>query len=229
VIDIHAHVLPFVDDGSPDVDSSLRLLAEAAESGVTDLFATPHYIKIRNYLSSQERNQSVFEQLVAEVKKKEIPIRLHLGNEIYYTYDTVRDLKNKIVIPLGTSNKVLLEFSMTEEDEDIAEAIHNMSALGYQAIIAHPERYPYVKWADFDVMKRMHALIQINASSITGRYGLEAQKMVMKMIKNGLVDFVASDIHLFRPNHMKEAYDIVSKKFGKTTADAIFSNPIVLN
>jgi protein-tyrosine phosphatase len=184
-------------------------------------------MKIRNYLSSQERNQSVFDLLKAEIKKKEIPIRLHLGNEIYYTINTVRDLKNKVVIPLGTSNKVLLEFSMSEEDEDIAEAIHNMNALGYQAIIAHPERYPYVKWSDFDVMKKMHALIQVNATSITGKYGPEEQKLALKMIKNGLVDFVASDIHLFRPNHLKEAYDIVTKKFGKTIADSMFSNSIL--
>lgn len=228
MIDIHAHVLPFVDDGSPDIESSVNLLAEAAELGVTDLFTTPHYMKVRNYLSSVENNRAVFEQMNNEIKTRNIPIRLHLGNEIYYTIKTIQDLKNGTVIPLGNSRKVLLEFSMNEEEEDISEAIHNMNALGYQAIIAHPERYPYLKWTDFEVIKKMRALIQINASSIIGRYGAQTQKLVLKLIKEGYVDFVASDIHKSRPNHLKEAYNLILKKFGKAIADRIFSNESVL-
>lgn len=228
MIDVHAHVLPFVDDGSPDIESSVKLIIEAAEAGVTDLFATPHYMKIRNYLSSFENNQNVFEQMKRELKNRNIPIRLHLGNEIYYTIHTMQDLKNHTVIPLGDSKKVLLEFSMIEEEEDISEAIHNMNALGYQAIIAHPERYPYLKWQDYEVIKKMKALIQINASSIIGKYGVQIQKLVWKLIKERYVDFVASDIHKSRTNHLKEAYLLVQKKFGKEIADSIFANGSVL-
>jgi len=132
------------------------------------------------------------------------------------------------VVPLGASNKVLLEFSLSVEDEDIGEAIHNIKSMGYVPIIAHPERYRYLQWSDFEIIKRMGAMIQINASSIVGYNGSEAEKIALKLVKSGQCDFVASDIHVFRPNHLSQAYRAVEKKFGKTIADQLFANPSVL-
>lgn len=228
MIDIHSHVLPFVDDGSPDVVSSLRLVEEAQKIGVTDLFLTPHFMKIRNYLSDYQHNREIFEAFSASVKESGLSVRLHLGNEIYYTISTARDLKNRKVVPLGESDKVLLEFSSSEEDEDIAEAIHNMKAVGFVPIIAHPERYSYLKWSDFEIIRKMGALIQVNASSLVGRNGTEAEKIALRLIKTGWVDFVASDIHVFRPNNLRDAFHIVEKKFGHETAEHLFTNPLLL-
>jgi len=228
MIDIHSHVLPFVDDGSPDVVSSLRLVEEAQKIGVTDLFLTPHYMKIRNYLSDYPHNREIFESFSASVREAGLSIRLHLGNEIYYTISTVKDLKSRKVVPLGESDKVLLEFSSSEEDEDIAEAIHNMKAMGYVPIIAHPERYSYLKWSDFEIIRKMGALIQVNASSLVGRHGTEVERTAHRLIKAGWVDFVASDIHVFRPNNLTEAFRLVEKKAGRETAERLFSNPLLL-
>jgi len=153
---------------------------------------------------------------------------LYLGNEIYYTISTPKDLKAQRIVPLGNSDKVLLEFSMSEEDEEIAEAIHNMKAVGLTPVIAHPERYPYLKPADFVVIRKMGALIQINASSLLGTHGVDVEKKAFRLIKDGFADFVASDIHVFRPNSMKEAFRIVEKRFGVETAQRIFENHSVL-
>jgi len=229
MIDIHAHVLPFVDDGSPDVASSLKLIEESISAGVTDLFLTPHYMKIRNYLSDHAHNLGIFEDFSRAVEEAGFPIRLHLGTEIYYTVSTPKDLRSKTVVPLGKSNKVLLEFSLSVEDEDIGEAIHNMKSMGYIPIIAHPERYRYLRWGDFEIIKRMGGMIQINASSIIGYNGAEIEKTAIKLIKTGLADFVASDIHVFRPNHLSQAYRVVEKKCGKAEAERIFANPSVLS
>lgn len=229
MIDIHTHVLPFVDDGSPDIASSLKLIEESVQAGVTDLFLTPHYMKIRNYLSEHDHNRSVFETFSDAVRAAGYPIRLHLGNEIYYTISTVKDLRAKKVVPLGNSNKVLLEFSMSVEDEDIAEAIHNMKAIGFDPIIAHPERYRYLKWSDYEIIRKMGGLIQINASSIIGYNGSDIEKTAFRLIKAGWVDFVGSDIHVFRPNHMAQAFRLVEKKFGAEMANHIFHNSILLS
>lgn len=228
MIDVHSHVLPFVDDGSPDTESSLILLDECVKSGVTDLFLTPHYMKIRNYLSEYAHNREIFETFQTRVQEAGIPIRLHLGNEIYYTISTPKDLREKKVVPLGDSDKVLLEFSLSEEDEDIAEAIHNIKTLGLVPVIAHPERYPYLKPADFPVMKKMGALIQINASSLLGVHGVDVEKKAFRLIKEGYADFVASDLHRFRRNGMKDAFRIIEKKFGNKTAVRLFDNHSVL-
>lgn len=229
MIDIHTHVLPFVDDGSTAMDLSLQLLQESVTIGVTDLFLTPHYMKTRDYLSTATENREVFLQLQEEVKKRNIPIRLYLGNEIFYTIDSLHDLRSGIVIPLGDSDKVLLEFSTTDIHEDIGEAIHNVKALGYVPIIAHSERYPYIdSLKDYEIMRKMGALIQVNASSVVGISGKTMQKMAFKLIKNELVDFIASDIHVSRKNYMKEAYHLVSKKFGDRSASRLFMNQSVL-
>ncbi len=229
MIDIHSHVLPLVDDGSKSLDSSIQMIKTLIEIGVTDLFLTPHYMRLRNYLSTYDNNRLVFEKFKEEVKNTGLKINLFLGNEIYYTIEAIKYLKNQVVTTMGGSNKILIEFSMTEPEEDIAEAIHNVKSAGYVPIIAHPERYQYINSIDdFILMHQMGALIQVNAHSVVGKYGLTTQKLCFKLIKLGLVDFVASDIHEFRTNYLKEAYDIVFKKFGKDITDKIFSNHTIL-
>lgn len=224
MIDIHTHILPYIDDGSKTMDASLSMLKKEEELGVTDIFLTPHYMKSRNYLSPAKDNLAVYEQLVEEAKNAGIHIRLHLGNEIYYRLESVSDLRNKTVLPLGNTKKVLLEFHPTQEDEDIAEAIHNMKALGYVPIIAHIERYEYLKMTDYPLIRKMGALIQVNAGSLLGVLGDKAKKLALKLIKMNLVDFIASDIHDFRVNYMAEAYQMIEKKFSKDTADKLFHN-----
>ncbi len=228
MIDIHTHILPYVDDGAKDIASSLQMIQESVHNGVTDLFLTPHFMKIRNYLSVAPENRKIFLELQKEVINQGIKINLHLGNEVYYTIDSLNDLRNKQVIPLGNSKMVLIEFSLSDEHEDIAEAIHNITALGFTPIIAHVERYPYLKEKDYLIVKKMGAMIQINASSVIGKSGHDMQKIAIKLIRGKYADFVASDIHLSRYNYMQEAYVFVSKKFGSLTAEKLFNNTSIL-
>jgi protein-tyrosine phosphatase len=230
MIDIHSHVLPYVDDGSKSLEASLLMIKNASDQGVSDIFLTPHFMRFRNYLSSFDKNFEEFQKLKLEVLERGYTINLHLGNEIYYTIDTIRNLKSKIAIPMGKSNKVLIEFSMSEEDEDIIEAIHNLKSAGYIPIIAHPERYLYIKKiSDYELMKKMGALIQINAPSIIGKYGTSIQKLSMKLIKMDLVDFVGSDVHEFRAYNLLAAYNLVKDKFDIEKANRIFNNTSILN
>lgn len=230
MIDIHSHVLPLVDDGSTTIEASLNMIKTLVDSGVTDVFFTPHYMRLRNYLSTYHNNLEVFESFKREVEKAGYQINLHLGNEIYYSVDAIKYLKENTVTTMGKSKKVLIEFSMSEAEEDIPDAIHNIKAAGFIPIIAHPERYQYItKIEDFELMHKMGALIQINAHSVAGKYGLSTQKLCFKLIKLGLVDFVASDIHEFRTNYLKVAYEIVLKKFGEKITEKIFSNRIILD
>jgi len=229
VIDIHSHVLPFVDDGSDNMEMSLAMIREASEAGVTDLFLTPHYMRLRDYLSNASENREIFSELTNKVKQEGISIKLYLGNEIYYSLDILDALRTGTIIPLGNSNKVLVEFSLFEEDEEITEAIHNIKSLGYVPIIAHPERYPYIsKLSDYEIIKQMGALIQLNASSIIGQRDKLAHKKAVAIIKAGLADFIASDQHVPGKNHLEEARNIINRKFGLPVAKALFENTVVL-
>lgn len=225
MIDIHTHILPHVDDGSANMETSIRLIESEVKQGVTDIFVTPHYYRFREFLSTHKQNRDLFESLMTEVKRLDIPVKLYLGNEIYYDLDTLRRLESGTVIPMGDSRYVLVEFSLTRETEDIPDAINDLTAKGYIPIIAHPERYPYIKsLQDYKIMRHMGAKIQINAGSLTGYYGKKVKSFVKKLIKNDLVDFVASDIHDFRMGFLGDAYRIVAKMFGPEKADHLFNN-----
>ncbi|MFA5290319.1 MAG: CpsB/CapC family capsule biosynthesis tyrosine phosphatase [Candidatus Izemoplasmatales bacterium] len=229
MVDIHAHILPFVDDGSSSLEVSIELIREAMDCGVKNQFLTPHFMKTRNFLSVAEENQKVFQSFKETIKQRGWDINLYLGNEIYYSIDVLESLRKKHILPLGNSNKVLIEFSLSEMLEDMPEAVHNISSLGYVPVIAHVERYSYLnRLDDIKILRRMGAMIQVNASSIVGLSGKTQQAKAMKMIKLNDVDFVASDVHASRLNHMKQAYALVLKKFGRDMAEKIFNNQSVL-
>jgi len=230
LIDIHTHILPCIDDGSPDIETSIELIKTEIEQGVTDIFVTPHYYHLRGFISPVEENKKLFRTLKEEVKKQGLEVNLYLGTEIYYNRKTLRNLKNNIVKPLGNSKHVLIEFSLSKEIEDIPEAINNLTAKGYVPVIAHPERYPYIKKIEpYVYMKKMGAKIQINASALLGKYGGKIKKFVLKLIEKNLVDFVASDMHNFRMDGLKDAYCVVEKVFSKEKAEQLFNNRTIFN
>lgn len=227
MIDIHTHILPNVDDGSPDLGTSIELIKNEINQGVTDIFVTPHYYKYRGYLSSYEKNKIVFEKLVNEVNRLGLDINLYLGMEIYYEINMLKLLENHTLNTMNNTKYILIEFSLVKELESIPEAINNLTAKGYVPIIAHPERYPYLtKLKEYEYIKKMGALIQINAGAINGHYGRKIKKFVLNLIKNNLVDFVASDVHSFRMNDLLGAYTIIEKHFSKEVAHKLFFNKL---
>jgi len=225
MIDIHTHILPFVDDGSSDFETSINLIKLEIEQGVTDIFVTPHYFKYRGFLTRYEENSKIFNELVEEVKKQDLQVNLFLGNEIFYYSGIFNDLESNKVISLNRGKHILVEFPLNEELEDIPEALNNLTAKGYIPIIAHPERYTYLtNVKHFEIIKRMGGKIQVNSGSIIGLEGKKVKRLVCELIKNGLVDFVASDTHDFRPSCMKKAFDIIKKSYGDEIADKLFNN-----
>ena len=124
---------------------------------------------------------------------------------------------------------VLIEFAMAGDDFEIGEAVNNLTSIKYDPIIAHPERYESIQdMNDYKILKRMGAYIQINAGSILGVYGRRAKKISWHLLKAGLVDFIASDVHDFRKNHLKDAYDLIVKKFSPERAEELSNNKIIL-
>lgn len=229
LVDIHTHILPYVDDGSPDMETSVELIKYEINQGVTDIFITPHYFRFREFLSTYEENAMIFNDLLAEIKKQNMNINLYLGNEIFCDQLTLKYLEAKTVIPLGGSKYVLVEFSLYHDTGAIPEAINDLTAIGYIPIIAHPERYTYLtQIADYTMMKKMGARIQVNVGSILGDYGHKVKKFVFKLIKNNLVDFVASDIHNFRRSGLRDAFEVIKKRFSPETAERLFNNREIL-
>ena len=219
MVDIHAHVLPYVDDGSDSNIKSLKMLRAAVKMGVTDMVLTPHYRY--NYKLSKEKLKEGFDKFSEQARNENIPINLYLGQEIYIDREYARNFDENRVITMNGTNYALLEFYYKKE-YDIADCVFELSLRGYKAIIAHFERYVYATIEDAVAIKKMGGLIQVNAPSLVGKAGLKCKKMARRLLEEGLVDFVASDVHSRRNNCLDKAYKLVLKKHGKETADKLF-------
>jgi|SRR5690554_384472 len=221
MIDIHTHILPNVDDGAEDINQAIELLNQAIEQGITHVILTPHIILNSSRFPGVETIKQRFLEFQEQVK--DLDIKIYLGSEIFYSSKAYQRLVNDELITFNNSKYCLIEFTMKKK-QDIDEALYNIRAKGYYPILAHPERYEYIKLEDVVKIKE-HSKIQVNTSSILGLHGRKIRRFAFKMMKNNLVDYVASDSHnpTTRYINLLEAYKIVSKKFGKAHADNVFT------
>lgn len=218
MIDIHSHILPEVDDGSENLEQSLQMLKETERQGITDVILTPHYRP--DYMPERENIEKQFAILKSAAKENGINVSLYLGQEIYAFSEMVKWLKEGKLLPMNDSKYILVEFSAKQE-MDITETVYMLKTQGYIPIVAHLGRYFYADVETALEVKEIGGFIQLNATSLCG--SVFHRRRAMKFIKEGLADFIASDVHYKRKNDMLKAYMLVCKKFGKETADKLFT------
>ena len=219
MIDIHTHILPFVDDGSIDINLSLEMLKECVHQGITDIFFTPHFRRM--YKLPPHILKGEFEKFKNIVKSANIPVNLYLGQEIFIDNNYKQTFVSNRVLTMNDTKFVLVEFDY-ETDVDMPDIIYELKVLGYTPIIAHYERYLMSDIETAFEIKTLGGLIQINADSIVGKTKRYYAGLIKKLFKNNLVDFVASDIHYNRINHFLTAKQFVQKKFGEKVANKVF-------
>ena len=216
--DIHSHILYDVDDGAKDITMSIQMIEAAIKENIHHIVLTPH-VQSRVTKVSRDVHIKHFNVLNERVKALNLPVTLHLGAEVTYR----SHLKpNYHEYTLGSSNYVLVEFSMREPQE-IEDVIFDISRMGFIPIVAHVERYPYLSIDDIVAIKK-YGLIQVNTSSILGFDNVVKPKYVLKLLKLGLVDIIASDAHNLdkRIPNLKTCYDFLSKHLEKDVLDKIF-------
>ena len=220
--DIHSHVLPLVDDGSNFYEKSFEMLEHAKKLGVDKMVLTPHYKKGVYDLPAQKIIER-YKDFCEKVKERGIEIKLYLGQEIAFSPSFYEQLKSGEYLTLNGEKFVLIEFDYFEPC-DISDCVYNVKAMGYTPVIAHVERYLYLSNQNVIELKNEGALIQVNSISVTGRHGRKLKKKALSLIKLGLVDFIASDVHYGRKNDLDLGYKIIKHRFGKAVADDLFEN-----
>ena len=220
MIDIHTHILPFVDDGSEDEKTSLEMLKLLKKEGVTDVILTPHYRG--KYRPSPAKLKGAFEKFNQLKTENNIDVNLYLGEEIFDLIDFASTKLGKRTITLNDSKFVLIEFPYFSAC-DIVEHAYNVYTFGLVPIIAHVERYEYITFDLVQELKSVKALIQVNASSVVGKAPKFSRKITKKLLKHRLVDFVASDIHDGREPCLQKAYKLVKRRYGFNYANKIFN------
>lgn len=229
IIDIHSHILPELDDGAKNENISFEMLKIAAADGITNIIATPHFHYRRGHAVPEQIRAKV-DQMQRRIDAEGIQIKLHVGNELYYTHELLETVKAGGALTLADSDYVLLEFSPDSERRRIQNAVYQFLSEGYYPIIAHMERYQaFQKHPEFiGVMADMGAYYQINAGSILGAAGWNTKRFAKTMLKSGMVQFIATDAHDLDnrcPSYGK-AGDWLVKKFGESEAEEYFyKNP----
>lgn len=195
-VDMHSHLIPGIDDGSPDLATSLQLIRGMVELGYTKLVTTPH-IMWDMYKNNSDDILQKLELLREAVKAAGIDVEINAAAEYFLDEHVGGMVKNNTPLLTISGNMVLVEFSLAYPSHSLKDILFDMQMQNYLPVIAHPERYLYLeKNKDFyEELKDIGCLFQLNLLSLTGYYGKSAQELAQHLIKKGYYDLVGSDLH----------------------------------
>lgn len=227
-VDIHTHILPYVDDGSDSVKATIEMINQEYEEGVRKIIATPHYGRW-NPKYNPEYAKLVFSKIRDAIKLIHPDMELYFGNEIFYSHCITNDIKSGKASTLAGTSYVLIEFEPTNPYSKIEQGVRECIQSGYWPIIAHIERYKCLRNKPELVsdLIRFGAYVQVNAQTLLIEKKLFAfdkmQKLqqnkfnfVINLAKEGHVHFVASDCHNMdtRKPLMEDAVDVIEDEVG---------------
>lgn len=216
-VDLHAHILPDVDDGSRDEAMTLEMMEAALKARVVHINATAHH---RNSLSPEI---DVISQAFSKAKelrdKNLLPLSLSCSLETEFFPGAEDFFKSCRVSLTGKTGKyALIEFTSDVNQQAAVAAVFQLSLSGFRPVVVHPERFYFVQRHPEAAgeMQSRGALIMPNATSFVGHYGQIAKETAEKLLQDGAVDALSSDAH--RPEYY-EQYSagclFVAKKAGE--------------
>lgn len=218
LVDLHCHILPYVDDGAFDKEESAALIDMFVSQGVQAVCATPHLRK-GMFETPDEEIKKQFSRMKKRAKDAGIPIRFFLSREYHADNLFYEHLKKGEIITLGKGNTILIEFSNVHTEENISRCIQRIIRFGYTPLIAHVERYKALTndIEKINILIDEGAKIQVNAGSILGREGKKQAKWTHELLDQKLVHVVASDAHdpEKRPPELEKCREYLEKKYGE--------------
>ncbi len=197
VADMHSHLIPGIDDGSPDMKTSVDLVKEMKALGYKKLITTPH-ISSDIYKNNTDIIQRGLENLKKKLREENVDMQIEATAE-YLLDDGFEKLLKEDQLHCFGSKYVLVELPYFHVPPNIYELTFEMQIKGYKIMLAHPERYLY--WLNdfnkFIELKNRGIYFQLNMISLTGHYSGEVKKLAERMIDEGMIDFLGSDLHNF--------------------------------
>ncbi len=194
--DIHSHILPGIDDGSPDIETSLWLVKGIHRLGIRKTIATPHVISDL-YRNTPETIGNALQQLRAAVKAEGIDIEINAAAEYMLDDYFLKLLKTPKELLTLYDNVLLTEQSYATPCGNLHEISFELQTAGFKPIMAHPERYAYYHGDNeaYSHLKDMGFMLQVNLLSLTGYYGKPVARAARYILENGLADYVGTDLH----------------------------------
>ncbi len=191
--DWHSHILPGVDDGIHTMEESLAVLKKYEELGVKRVWLTPHIME-------EYPNSTSFLHERYEALKKEYDgsIELHLASENMLDSLFEDRIRNRDILPIGPDgDRLLVETSYINPPMGMEQMIQKVFAEGLTPVLAHPERYRYMDYQDYERWKSRGVLFQCNFVSLLGGYGNTAREKAEWLLQQGFIDLTGSDLHRY--------------------------------
>lgn len=194
--DMHSHILPGIDDGSRDMNTSMDLIRGLSALGYKKLIATPH-VMWDMYKNSSDLILHKLAEVKERVKKEGIDIEVDAAAEYFLDDHVISLIKSNTPLLTIGNNMVLVEFSLAHASLELKDILFELQMQSYVPVIAHPERYIYLERSRdlYDELKDMGCLFQLNVLSLTGGYGKTVQELAQYLIKKRYYDLVGTDLH----------------------------------
>jgi len=247
-VDIHCHCLPAIDDGPATMLDSLRLCEALVDDGISTVIATPHQLGRFSDCNKAEAVREAVALLNNELKGNDIPLTVMAGGDVRVDERICQLLQADKILTLADGGKYLLVELPHDIFINIEPLLIELSFMGIQVIISHPERHPaLVKEAEMLLDRHMQlkagipffnssqkknklrtlldwlkhsAHLQLTAASLLGKFGSNVQKVAWYLLNSGWVSFVATDSHNLNSRRpcMEAAFESISNKLGEKVA-----------
>jgi tyrosine-protein phosphatase YwqE len=221
--DIHSHFIPGIDDGSRSMEESLRLLKGMEALGYEKVITTPH-IMFDAYKNTPKIIKEGLSALRTAAKSEGIKIEIEAAAEYYLDEGFYDHLHSSDVMSIG-GKYLLFETSYVSKPLQLEEMIFEIGAAGYTPLMAHPERYRYIKepLKEYGRLKELGVMFQVNLNSLIGHYGRSAHYLADFLNKEGMIDFLGSDVH-----HKKQV-ETLTDVFCSDAYISLFQNNTIRN
>lgn len=227
LVETHCHILPGIDDGAPDVETSVKMVRRLKEQGAKAIILTPHYysdsISYGNFI---ENRNAAFEKLTAaldDTDPKLIPAAEVYITEYLFNNESLKELC------IGNSGYALIEHSFScDFSQKTYERLLNLNYdFSIKPILAHIERYDALINDEYLLDEYINAgcLTQVNISSFSDApRGI--RKKLIKYLESGRIHFIGSDCHNLssRAPEYENGVNVILKKCGAQALEILEQN-----
>lgn len=219
MIDLHCHIIPYIDDGARSAHIACAMARHAVQSGVTTIVATPHCNLGRRPNYRDREYYMILGMFRALLKQEGIDLTVLPGSEVFVRPSNIRALieENRLVT-LNHSRYLLVEFPFDCSGRVISQLLDAIARRGLVPVVAHPERYDAVQDSPQLVARWFSQgyIIQVNKGSLLGRLGSGADLCSNHLLRHGLVHVIAGDAHdmKYRPTGFRSLISAFEPKIG---------------
>lgn len=195
--DNHCHILPGLDDGAKDIEEALYLSKQLIRWGFKRVICTPH-IAFR-YRNTPDTIRNAYDNLKEALRNNELSLEIVASAEYRLIPETWWEvIANGWLLPWD-EKYILLELPIRSKEQlgNIVplKEINRIEKNGYIPVIAHPERYIYLSDNEIDEFCKNGAILQINYTSLSGKYGENIRQRALKLLSYRYEYICGTDLH----------------------------------